>query len=66
LQLCRNAQTYNEEASLIYEDSIVLYSVFTSAKQRLEQDEQSNKVDDEGTRGEETLINIFLGIVNHF
>jgi SWI/SNF-related matrix-associated actin-dependent regulator of chromatin subfamily A protein 2/4 len=34
--LCQNAQIYNEEASLIHEDSIVLQSVFTNAKQRLE------------------------------
>ncbi|XP_044262414.1 ATP-dependent helicase brm isoform X2 [Tribolium madens] len=34
--LCQNAQIYNEEASLIYEDSIVLQSVFTNAKQRIE------------------------------
>lgn len=38
MQLCQNAQIYNEEASLIYEDSIVLQSVFTNAKQRLEND----------------------------
>lgn len=36
MQLCKNAQTYNEEASLIHEDSIVLQSVFTNARQRLE------------------------------
>lgn len=38
MQLCQNAQTYNEEASLIHEDSIVLQSVFTNARQRLETD----------------------------
>ncbi|CAL8137996.1 unnamed protein product [Orchesella dallaii] len=37
-QSCLNAQTYNEEGSLIYEDSIVLQSVFTNARERLEQD----------------------------
>ncbi|GFS49739.1 hypothetical protein NPIL_418521 [Nephila pilipes] len=36
--LCTNAQTYNVEGSLIYEDSIVLQSVFTSARERLEKD----------------------------
>ncbi|KAG8224506.1 hypothetical protein J437_LFUL004989 [Ladona fulva] len=35
-QLCRNAQVYNEEASLIHEDSIVLHSVFSNARQRME------------------------------
>ncbi|KAG5862736.1 hypothetical protein JTB14_004548 [Gonioctena quinquepunctata] len=34
--LCQNAQIYNEEASLIHEDSIVLQSVFSNAKQRIE------------------------------
>ncbi|KAL1500939.1 hypothetical protein ABEB36_006354 [Hypothenemus hampei] len=37
--LCQNAQLYNEEASLIHEDSIVLQSVFTNAKNRIENDE---------------------------
>lgn len=32
--LCQNAQTYNLEGSLIYEDSIVLQSVFTSVRQK--------------------------------
>ncbi|XP_043275129.1 ATP-dependent helicase brm-like isoform X2 [Venturia canescens] len=36
MQLCNNAQTYNKEASLIHEDSIVLQSVFTNARERLE------------------------------
>ncbi|XP_073979169.1 ATP-dependent helicase brm-like isoform X2 [Rhodnius prolixus] len=49
MQLCKNAQTYNEEASLIHEDSIVLQSVFTNARQRVEQD--SNDSDDEGSKG---------------
>ncbi|XP_047104196.1 ATP-dependent helicase brm-like [Schistocerca piceifrons] len=34
--MCRNAQKYNEEGSLIYEDSIVLERVFTVARQRME------------------------------
>lgn len=33
--LCRNAQIYNEETSLIYEDSIQLTKVFFNAKQNL-------------------------------
>ncbi|XP_022255226.1 probable global transcription activator SNF2L2 [Limulus polyphemus] len=36
--MCKNAQTYNVEGSMIYEDSIVLQSVFTSARERLEND----------------------------
>jgi len=34
--LCKNAQTYNEETSLIHEDSIVLQSVFNNARLRIE------------------------------
>lgn len=34
--LCRNAQEYNEEASIIYEDSIVMQSVFLNARERIE------------------------------
>lgn len=40
MQLCKNAQTYNEEASLIHEDSIVLQSVFTNARQSIEQEHE--------------------------
>ena len=35
--LCKNTQKYNEDGSLIFEDSIVLQSVFTNARERLEQ-----------------------------
>ncbi|XP_044000741.1 probable global transcription activator SNF2L2 isoform X1 [Gambusia affinis] len=38
--LCHNAQTYNLEGSQIYEDSIVIKSVFESARQRIVADEQ--------------------------
>ncbi|KAM7249227.1 hypothetical protein ACFE04_019454 [Oxalis oulophora] len=33
--LCKNAQRYNEESSLIHEDSIVLESVFANAMERV-------------------------------
>ncbi|XP_054270051.1 transcription activator BRG1-like isoform X2 [Macrosteles quadrilineatus] len=49
MQLCKNAQMYNEEASLIHEDSIVLQSVFTNARQRLSQEPESE--DDEDSKG---------------
>lgn len=49
MQLCKNAQIYNEEASLIHEDSIVLQSVFTNARQRLSQ--ESDSEDDEDSKG---------------
>ncbi len=44
LLLCKNTQTYNEDGSLIYEDSIVLESVFRSARERLEADSSASSV----------------------
>ncbi|XP_029921444.1 probable global transcription activator SNF2L2 [Myripristis murdjan] len=38
--LCHNAQTFNLEGSQIYEDSIVIKSVFESARQRIVTDEE--------------------------
>ncbi|XP_016145015.1 probable global transcription activator SNF2L2 isoform X1 [Sinocyclocheilus grahami] len=35
MQMCHNAQTFNLEGSQIFEDSIVLKSVFESARQRI-------------------------------
>merc|ERR1719354_335277 len=46
--LCQNAQTFNLEGSLIFEDSIVLQSVFTSVRQKIEKEEES-----EGEESEE-------------
>ena len=34
--MCKNTQQYNEDGSLIFEDSIVLQSVFTNARERIE------------------------------
>ncbi|XP_056378651.1 probable global transcription activator SNF2L2 isoform X6 [Hyla sarda] len=49
--LCHNAQTFNLEGSQIYEDSIVLQSVFKSARQKIakedESEEESNEDEDE-------------------
>lgn len=39
--MCRNTQEYNIEGSLIFEDSIVLQSVFKSARARLENDPEN-------------------------
>jgi len=46
--LCKNTQHYNEEGSLIFEDSIVLQSVFTNARERLEQEPDEPEVEDAG------------------
>ena len=48
--MCKNTQQYNEDGSLIFEDSIVLQSVFTNARERIEQvneqvDENQNYFD---------------------
>ena len=34
--LCRNAQEYNEENSIIYDDSVVLQSVFAHAREKIQ------------------------------
>jgi len=47
IQMCRNAQKYNEEASLIHEDSIVLETVFANARVRLEQDSEPAEEEEE-------------------
>ncbi len=55
--LCSNTQKYNEDGSLIFEDSIVLQSVFTNARQKLaaewvdeeeEEEEVTPKKDQDG------------------
>ncbi|XP_037114279.1 probable global transcription activator SNF2L2 isoform X2 [Syngnathus acus] len=53
--LCYNAQTFNLEGSQIYEDSIVLQSVFKSARQKISKDEESedDTEDDEDEEEEE-------------
>merc|ERR1712003_196046 len=49
--MCKNTQQYNEDGSLIFEDSIVLQSVFTNARERLEaepdepEEEDSNQIE---------------------
>lgn len=52
--LCQNAQTFNLEGSLIYEDSIVLQSVFTSVRQKIEkEDDSEGEESEEEDEGEE-------------
>lgn len=47
MQLCKNAQIYNEEASLIYEDSIVLQTVFTAAREKIEKEEDKEEIEED-------------------
>nr|XP_015195476.1 PREDICTED: probable global transcription activator SNF2L2 isoform X5 [Lepisosteus oculatus] len=49
--LCHNAQTFNLEGSQIYEDSIVLQSVFKSARQKIAKEDESE--DESGDDDEE-------------
>ncbi|XP_036380068.1 transcription activator BRG1 isoform X3 [Megalops cyprinoides] len=64
--LCQNAQTFNLEGSLIYEDSIVLQSVFTSVRQKIEKEEDSEGDDseeeeeeaDEGSESESRSVKV--------
>ena len=43
--LCQNTQKYNQDGSLIYEDSIVLQSVFNSAREKLSLEWNDNDPD---------------------
>ncbi|KAG7238655.1 hypothetical protein INR49_030729 [Caranx melampygus] len=59
--LCHNAQTYNLEGSQIYEDSIVIKSVFESARQRIVTDEEQKEAvsaghSDNGGRAEDQFV----------
>lgn len=64
--LCQNAQTFNLEGSLIYEDSIVLQSVFTSVRQKIEKEEESEgdeseedeEVEEEGSESESRSVKV--------
>eukprot|EP00063_Salmo_salar_P061302 XP_014036137.1 PREDICTED: transcription activator BRG1-like isoform X6 [Salmo salar] len=64
--LFQNAQTFNLEGSLIYEDSIVLQSVFTSLRQKIEKEEDSEGEDseeeeedlDEGSESESRSVKV--------
>lgn len=64
--LCQNAQTFNLEGSLIYEDSIVLQSVFTSVRQKIEKEEDSEgeeseeeeELEEEGSESESRSVKV--------
>ena len=55
--LCANTQKYNEDGSLIHEDSIVLQSVFTNAREKLSTewvDNDEEEPDEESNQGPST------------
>jgi SWI/SNF-related matrix-associated actin-dependent regulator of chromatin subfamily A protein 2/4 len=60
MQLCRNAQTYNVEGSLIYEDSIMLQSVFTKARENFEKNDDSITYEEENDDDEEVRQRIAI------
>ena len=51
--MCRNAQEYNIEGSLIYEDSVVLQTVFKQARARLEAAEAQAREQEEAAAADE-------------
>ena len=54
MMLCSNTQKYNEDGSLIHEDSIVLQSVFTNAREKLSNewnDNEDEEMDEESNQG---------------
>lgn len=60
--LCGNAQTYNEEASLIYEDSVRLRNVFIEIRRRYESGQNSDESDeDKGKQGRIGLLAFGVG-----
>merc|ERR1712241_884769 len=48
--MCKNTQQYNEDGSLIFEDSIVLQSVFSNARERIEQEPDEADEEDDNSR----------------
>ncbi|XP_049295010.1 ATP-dependent helicase brm [Anopheles funestus] len=63
--LCQNAQTYNEEASLIYEDSLELQSVFSNAKAKIldtHEEEESNEEEEDESDEEGGSVKMKLKI----
>lgn len=54
--LCSNTQKYNEDGSLIHEDSIVLQSVFTNAREKLTKEwEENDDNDDDDVEEDEPI-----------
>uniref|UniRef100_A0A0X3P6Q3 Putative global transcription activator SNF2L2 n=1 Tax=Schistocephalus solidus TaxID=70667 RepID=A0A0X3P6Q3_SCHSO len=49
--LCKNAQTYNMDGSLIFEDSVVLQTVWKNARERLEDIEPAEELDSSSRKG---------------
>jgi len=65
MMLCKNTQQYNEDGSLIYEDSIVLQSVFTNARERLEQEADQDEDDEEVGGGDQDDDNSRMSVASN-
>ncbi|XP_046992487.1 ATP-dependent helicase brm-like [Schistocerca americana] len=63
--MCRNARKYNEESSLLHEDSIVLESVFSTARQQVELEVPSCDSDAVATEEVETTEAATEGVKVH-
>nr|CAD7405971.1 unnamed protein product [Timema cristinae] len=61
IQSCHNAQKYNEEASLIHEDSIVLENVFLNARAKLEQENEPQEGEELAVDQEDDVVEIIQG-----
>merc|ERR1711988_1727412 len=59
--MCKNTQQYNEDGSLIFEDSIVLQSVFTNARERIEQEPDEPDDDDDNSRDQDEESRMSMG-----
>merc|ERR1712099_103900 len=55
--LCLNTQKYNVDGSLIHEDSIVLQSVFTNAREKLQTDWKDEPEDEESNHAPSVTSN---------
>lgn len=62
MQLCKNAQFYNEDASLIHEDSIVLQSVFTEARKRLETHAEDKEETESVSKGKHCTLIVVIAL----
>ena len=62
--MCSNTQQYNIDGSLIYEDSVILKSVFSSAKESMEKD--GTLPPGTGLNEITDFLNIYRSLKSHF
>ena len=64
--MCKNAQTYNEENSLIHEDSITLQSVFTDARKKCEEEAAAREEMEEEAKGTDLSVSCMCTLLSRF